>query len=94
MEMLKRMKAPLDLPELDAGEYLVDAMFRLSPARQTGMGEVPSGWPEIDAFARQTGRISEPWEAETLFAMCRAYTTERAAGADPTEVAPVDRKDS
>jgi hypothetical protein len=90
-EMLQRAGAPLGLPELGAEAYLVEAMMRLGPTQSTGMGEVPSGWPEIDAFARQTGRISDPWEAEALYDMCRAYAAERQAGEDPAEGGPIGR---
>lgn len=86
----RRLREPLGLPELDGGQYLVDAMFRLGPTRSTGLGEAPADWPEIDAFARATGRISEPWEAEALFDMCRAYHAAREAGTDPLAMSPAE----
>ena len=82
---------PLGLPDLEAGHYLVEAMFRLGPTRSDGMGERPSDWPEIDAFARMTGRIGEPWEAETLFDMCGSYTRARQEGENPLAIPPVER---
>lgn len=80
---------------MPGGDYLIEAMFAMRPTRSTGMGEVPADWPVIDAFARATGRIGEPWEAETLFAMCAAYLEGRDAGTDtlaipPVEAGPVD----
>jgi len=84
---------PSGLPKLDAGEYLIDAMFVMRPTRSNGMGEVAADWDTIDAFARVSGRISEPWEAETLFAMCEAYHKGLDAGVNPLAIAPVDQGD-
>lgn len=83
---------PLDLPELGGLRYLVEAMMRLGPVKSDGMGTRPADWPEIDAFARVTGRISDPWEAEALHAMCAGYLDELRAGADPLSVAPSERE--
>ncbi len=92
--MLRRQKLPLGLPDLDAGAYLIEAMLRLGPVRSDGMGERPADWPEIDAFTRLTGRITEPWEAELLYDMCAAYSTERAKGENVLTIAPTDRGQS
>lgn len=83
--------APTGLPDLGPGQYLAEAMMRLGPVKSDGMGLRSADWPEIDAFARVTGRIGDPWEAETLFDMCRAYLRESQAGEDPLAIAPVDR---
>lgn len=71
--------------------YLAEAMMRLGPIKSDGMGPRSADWPEIDAFARLTGRIEEPWEAEALHAMCAAYLEEIKGGEDPLRVAPVER---
>jgi len=89
----KRLKQPLGLPELDGGEYLLDAMFRLNPVRSNGFGLRATDWPEIEAFARLTGRISEPWEAEALFDMCRGYAEALEAGSDPLAMSPAQITD-
>lgn len=89
--MLRRQNLPLGLPELEAGAYLVEAMLRLGPVRSDGMGDRPADWPEIDAFARLTARITEPWEAELLHDMCAAYAAERAKGENVLTIAPMDR---
>jgi len=82
---------PSGLPDIDAGQYLIDAMFVMRPTRSNGMCEVAADWDIIDAFARASRRISEPWEAETLFAMCEAYRQGREAGVNPLAIAPVDQ---
>jgi hypothetical protein len=84
----------LGLPQIGAGEYLIEAMFKMRPIRSSGFGNVPADWPVIDAFARSTGRISEPWEFETLFAMCEAYAQGLEAGIDPLAIPPVDQAES
>lgn len=91
LEQYKRLKQPLGVPQLDGGAYLLDAMFRLRPTRSNGMAERATDWDQIEAFARVTGRISEPWEAEVLFDMCQGYLAARQAGEDPLAVAPVDQ---
>lgn len=69
------------MPPLAAASYLIDALFRLGPVRGDMNGQRGVDWPEIDAFARLTRSISEPWEAEALHAMAQAYAIE----ADETE---------
>lgn len=90
--MARASGAALGLPELGALQYLVDALLRLGPIRSDGMGPRPADWPEIDAFARQTGRVTEPWEAEAIFDMCHGYLDGLEAGKDPLGIAPADRQ--
>jgi hypothetical protein len=80
-----------DLPDLEAGQYLVDAMFKLRPTRSSAAGMVPTDWPEIAAFAAVTQRIDEPWECEALFDMCQAYYEELHTGEKPLAIPPVER---
>ena len=91
LEMAQEDGQPVELPDVVAFDHLPEAMMRLGPVKSTGMGERPADWPEIDAFARATGRIGSAWEAETLFDMCRVYMSERQDGGDPFRVAPVAR---
>lgn len=90
LKRAQRLKEPLGLPELDEGEYLIEAFFRLGPTRNNGMSVTPTDWSEIKSFADLTGRISEPWEAEVLFDMCRGYHEARLAGEDPLAMSPVE----
>lgn len=73
----------MGIPDHEGGEYLVEAMFALGPTRADGMGEGPTGYAEIEAFARATGRLDEPWEIEAIRAMCVAYVEAREAGKHP-----------
>lgn len=90
LQQLQREREPLLLPDLEAGQYLVDAMFKMGPTISTGMDEVAADWITIDAFARGTCRISEPWEFEALFEMCTAYYQGWRAGAEPLAMSPVE----
>lgn len=84
----------LRLPVLDAGQYLIEAMQILGPIRP-GLAEArATDWPEILGFARGTERLTEPWEIETLAAMCAGYCAALRAGEDPLAIAPVDLDDS
>ena len=47
------------LPEIDAGQYLIDAMMALGPTRSNGMGEEPTDWHIIAPFVQATGRLPE-----------------------------------
>ena len=91
LKRCQRLKEPLGVPDLDGGQYLLDAMFRLRPTRSNGMAEVATDWDQIHAFALATGRISEPWEAEVLFDMCQGYSAARQAGEDPLAVSPAEQ---
>ena len=91
MDHAVRTGTPTGLPPLGPVRYLAEAMMRLGPLRSDGMGLRAADWPEIDAFARVTGRITEPWEAEALFDMCAAYLAESQSGDDPLMIAPVER---
>lgn len=53
-----------------------------------GMGPVPTGWSELQAWQAATGHPLQPWEARLLIGLSRAYTEELAAGADPMRPAP------
>lgn len=93
MAQLRAERRPLGLPALEAGGYLIEAMFVMGPIRSGLNGEVAADWDIIDAFARSTGRISESWEAEALFSMCASYLVGLQDGADPLAISPVDQGD-
>ena len=82
------------LPDIDEGRYIIEAMNRLGPTRAAGMGEGPTDWDIIWPWAQATGRLSEPWEMETLADMCAGYHRARIEGEDPLSIPPVDRSHS
>jgi hypothetical protein len=91
LDMMRRTGQGLDLPELAAGDYLVDALFKAGPTKAGGMGEVPMDWLDIWAFAQSTGDVSEPWEAEALHSMSRAYLAAKTAGENPLAIPPIEQ---
>jgi len=86
-----RLGEDLMIPDIGPMKYLMDAMWRLHPTRNTGWGDVAADWRDIEAFAKVTGRIVETWEAELLYDMCAAYTSAKHAGVDPLSMAPVEQ---
>lgn len=80
----------MPLPRVEAGEYLLNAFFEVGPTMQGGMGEAPLHWQEVDAYARQTQAISEPWEARALVQMSRAYLDGQVVGTQPLGKMPVE----
>lgn len=78
----------LGIPDLDGADYLLDAMFAVGPTRAAAMGDEPTGYLEIEAFSRATGRIDEPWEVEALRDMCVAYLQARQDGEHPLAIEP------
>lgn len=79
LEVLDRVP----MPEIDAGMYLIDALFKVGPVA----GENPISEADLDSWERRRGVEFEPWEAEAVVAMSRAYLGEmhaaREANAEP-----------
>lgn len=77
-----------NIPEPDAGGYLLQAFFEAGAFVITGMGRVPLDWPTLHAYAQATGAISEPWEYQALTRMSRAYLEEIEAAKNPLRREP------
>lgn len=56
--------------DLDAGEYLLNALLQIGPVVNNGMGLVAQPWTEIRAFC---GDSFEEWEAVAIRRMSEAY---------------------
>ena len=82
------LKRRQPLPPIMAGRYLVEAFHESGRVLRTMDGPMPLSWAEIDAFARQTGAISEPWEARCLRSMSMAYLEGLKVGENPLGRAP------
>ena len=62
------------LTEIEAGQYLLDALFEVGPVSQDGMGNWrPISWTDLQAYASLTGAIGERWEMHTVMRMSKAY---------------------
>lgn len=66
-----------DLPE--AMYYLWDWFIKLHNQRQSGMGENPISWTEIDSFCRLMRVRLDPWEVEVILQL---DMTARLSGRD------------
>ena len=53
--------------------YLLTSAQNLGWTTGTGFGPSPLTWAEIDAYARCTGDLKEPWEFQTIRDMSMAY---------------------
>ena len=87
-----RMGQPVPWPQIDAGQYMIDALMDAGPTKPAPMGgDVPLDWLDISAFMGATGDITEPWEAKTLKRMSAAYWQGREEGKDVFSIAPMER---
>lgn len=89
LQQYQKAKKQPPIIELRAGQYLLDAMFKLRPTRPQPMGGVrPVDWPEVTAFSAGSQRVSEPWELELLIDMAEAYVEGLEAGKNPLSKPP------
>lgn len=78
--------------ELDAGQYLLDALQELGPIRSTGVGLSTPEWQEVTAFAHANGLDFEPWEFRILKKMCGRYLSGYNSGREALSIPPIDRE--
>lgn len=72
------------MPDLTAGEYLLDILFYIGPVR----GELPLSEDDFDSWERRRGIELEPWEAEQLVHLSRAYMNEMQEARSISALAP------
>lgn len=72
------------MPDLTAGEYLLDILFYIGPVR----GELPLSEDDFDSWERRRGIELEPWEAEQLVQLSRAYMSEMQSARSISALAP------
>ena len=92
MQRMNEVGRSLGLPDLDAGGYLIEALFQVGPTSQTPLGEAPLNRQEIKSFGRATKAVSKRWEFQSLFDMSRSYIAARQSGENPFSISPVDQK--
>lgn len=79
------------LVEVDAGQYLIDAMFALGPSRPLGGGGLrATDWPEIAGYAAAQGPFAR-WELQALADMCAHWCRGYRHGASALAVSPLER---
>lgn len=72
----------LPFPPVRAGEYLAEYLTDAGPVSAGGMGVAPLSYSEIDAWARTTATPLQPWEAQMLRRLSRAYAASLRASED------------
>ena len=85
---------PLGLPKIEAGGYLVDAMYEAGPITADAMGNRrPLDWPVLSAFANiPDPLVKHRWELTALRRMSAAYLRGLTAGEDGLSKHPNDWK--
>ncbi|MEI4473579.1 hypothetical protein [Frigidibacter sp. MR17.24] len=73
---LEKKGKEIDLPDLDGDDAIAGWLMDAGPLASGGMAPAPISWRELAAWAGMTGYEPDPWAAETLMAMSRAYLAE------------------
>jgi len=79
---------PPPLPELLAGEYLLDALREAGTFTQTVGGILPLTWLELRAYILLTGAIGADWENRLVMMLSREYVDGYNIGLDPAGKPP------
>lgn len=56
-------------------------------------GEMPLSWLTLDAYARASKNLTEPWEYKTLRQMSVKFISAKQEGASVFAVAPIDQEE-
>ena len=94
METMQKLDEDVDLnlPEVHATAYLIDALNEIGQARMTGDRMTAIGWQEIDSWMRATGTKMRPWELNAIKSMSEAYVSQYYAFLKPGEPQPNSRQ--
>lgn len=81
------------MPELGAGQYLLDALMEAGPTQPGAMGDqVPLEWADLHAYRECAGTVSEVWELRALYRMSREYLAGQRQGENPLGREPMDER--
>lgn len=72
------------MPEVEAGMYLIDVLFKVGPIR----GEMPLVEADLEPWERRRGVNLSPWQADLVLDMSKAYRREMEDAKDPSSLAP------
>lgn len=72
------------MPELEAGMYLVDLLFKIGPIR----GEMPLVEVDLEPWERRRGIALNPWQADLILDMSKAYMGEMYSSKSMAAVSP------
>lgn len=76
------------MPEPGPAAYLLEFLWDFGPAEHNGMGAVPVGYAQLQAWQQAMGLRLSPWESATLRHLSCAYCAELATASDPYAAAP------
>ncbi|MEH3087726.1 MAG: hypothetical protein PGN26_14600 [Xylophilus ampelinus] len=76
------------LPQIDAGQYLVDWLFELGPTMPAGMGSGALTFQEIAGWQLAMGLELQAWEVRALRQLSQAYLGESQEATKPTRPPP------
>lgn len=77
-------------PEIEGFDYLLEILFSIGPFR----GELPLEEANFEAWERRRGIELEPWEAETVIELSKAYMSEMYAAKELSALCPWERGQS
>lgn len=80
------------MPEIEAGEYLLEALFEAGPVKSNGFGPAALTVTDAAEYGRVMGTLVEPWEFRLLHLMSAAFLDGYRSGADPLAIQPMDRE--
>lgn len=73
-------------PEIEAGQHLIDALFKIGPSHT----DEPLNEGDLEPYERRRGIEFEPWQAELLVEMSKAYLHETHQARNPGAECPWD----
>ncbi len=85
--MVKDGIQPL-LPDVDAGQYLIDWLMEIGPTLPAGMGSGVLTFSEIATWQQLVGLELQPWEVRALRRLSEDYLAESNAATDPRRPPP------
>jgi len=94
METMQQLDedADLNLPEVHATAYLIDALNEIGQARMTGDRMTSIDWQEIESWKRATDSSMRPWELRAIKSLSEAYVSQYYASLKPGEPQPNSRQ--
>lgn len=85
---MQRDGITMPMPEIDAGQYLLDWLFEIGPTTPMGMSSAPIAWGEIHDWQQQQGVDLKPWESRLLRKLSCEYLSESHEARDPNRPPP------
>lgn len=72
------------MPDLQAGMYLVDLLFKVGPIR----GEMTLVEADLEPWERRRGVTLHPWQADMVLDMSKTYMSQMHAAREVSAMSP------